>query len=77
MQALINAAAVNLAKSGFRCKCIPAAITVVLGDAMAVDPTSKVVKQSSSHLLAVVDSDKEEFLYSELSNGSNAAIDLE
>ena len=44
---------------------------------MAIDPSGKVVKQSSSHLLAVVDSDKEEFLFSELTNASHTAIDLE
>ena len=74
MQALINAAAVNLAQSGFRCKCIPAAITVALTDKMAVDPASADAINATSILFAVVDSDKEEFLFSELVNSSHAGI---
>ena len=60
MQALINAAAVNLAQSGFRCKCIPAAITVSLSDKMAVDQTSAEAVNASTILFAVIDSDKED-----------------
>ena len=77
MQALINAAAVNLAQSGFRCKCIPAAITVSLSDKMTVDQTSAEAVNASTILFAVVDSDKEEFLFSELTNSSHVGIELD
>ena len=70
MQALVNCAGSALLASNFRVKCIPAAISVLVGkDGFLVDPT---IEQISSRLdfshkcFTVVDADKEEYLYSTL-----------
>ena len=48
-----------------------------LSDKMAVDQTSAEAVNASTILFAVVDSDKEEFLFSELTNSSHDGIELD
>ena len=85
MQALVNAAAYNLAESQFRLKCIPAAICIMkrdddkATDQYVVDPSLQELancKPFSAKLFAVVDAGKEEFIYSSLKMLKFTSLDL-
>ena len=77
MQALVNAAAVNLTKSGFKCKCVPAAVCVLKKEQLSVDPSLQQMSSAESKLFAVVDADKEEFIYSELKQQTVTGLELD
>jgi ribonuclease PH len=89
MQALVNSAASALLASKFQLKCIPTAICILRRkDGFKVDPSLSDIqgmRQEYSHkLFAVLDSQKDEFIYSSLmplswrGEGQNQdALDLE
>ena len=73
LQALINCAAGALLNSKFQIKCVPTAITILLkkgGSEYAIDPTLEditTMRQTYSHkLFAVMDSQKQEFIFTSL-----------
>ena len=73
LQALVNCAASALLSSRFEVKCIPTAICILIkdcGDSFQADPNLESIatmRQNYAHkLFAVVDSQKEEFIFSSL-----------
>ena len=73
LQSLVNCAASALLGSSFQLKCIPTAICILAkdgGTAFQVDPSleqiSSMRQQFTHKLFAVVDSQKEEFIYSSI-----------
>jgi len=95
VQALVNCTASALLSSSFQLKCIPAAICILLKDCGAanqVDPSLDQIanmRQNFTHkLFVVVDSQKEEFIYSSIQplswssapggdQANSSALDLE
>lgn len=95
MQALVNCAASALLGSSFQLKCIPTAICILTkdgGTGFQVDPSLEQITSMRQHfthkLFAVVDSQKEEFIYSSIqpltwtttpgeSKANSSALDLE
>jgi hypothetical protein len=89
IQALVNCAASALLASKFQLKCIPTAICILRsGDSFKVDPCladiSEMRSQYSHKLFCVLDSQKEEFIFSSLTalswrgeKNNEDALDLE
>ena len=87
LQALTNCAASNLLASGFRLKCVPTAICVLADEAKEdaekylVDPTlAQLAQAKSTHthkLFAVLDSQKEEFIYTDLRSYTHQGMGAE